>query len=109
MVHGSKVEPKPDDRINFARSCGESQNEACPASQSGTGYGGDAERAVDNSGLNGDYRTDSCTHNPDGTCLIWQWFMHFVLLDGLKCHPCQYRLIALLRCKQLYTCRHELV
>ena len=71
MVHGSKVEPRPED-INFARSCGESQNGQCPTAQSGSAHGGDSSRAVDNAGFDGSWNSASCTHTPRGASPWWR-------------------------------------
>jgi hypothetical protein len=60
--------------LNYARACGPSKDQPCPASQSSTSYGGIAERAVDNAGQSGLFSSSSCTHTGSIPAGEKQWW-----------------------------------
>ena len=59
--------------VNYARACGASKDQPCPAMQISTGHGGVAERAVDGSG-EGHYDGASCTHTDGSPAGQKQWW-----------------------------------
>jgi hypothetical protein len=76
-----------DPLVNYARACGASLDQACPASQSSTIVGGIAERAVDNAGQSGQWSSESCTHT-DEVAVLQSWWrvdmQESVLVTALK-------------------------
>jgi hypothetical protein len=59
--------------VNYARACGASKDQPCPAMQISTGHGGVAERAVDGSG-EAHYNGASCTHTDGSPAGQKQWW-----------------------------------
>ena len=59
--------------VNYARACGASKDQPCPAIQISTSHGGAAERAVDGNGK-ADYNGASCTHTDGSPAGQKQWW-----------------------------------
>jgi hypothetical protein len=60
--------------LNYARTCGPSKDQACPAIQSSTSSDGIAERAVDNAGQSGQWSSGACTHTGSIPAGERQWW-----------------------------------